>query len=60
LACSATATETKLDVERVAAVMRNLSEVASRPRQGAPGHGRVVESVVMRFTPEGPEAEVPR
>lgn len=51
--------EAKLDVTRVAAVMRNLSEVAaSDPAEARRVMSEVVEAVVLRFTPEGPEAEV--
>jgi hypothetical protein len=49
----------KLDVARVAAVMRNLSDVAaSDPAEARRVMAEVVESVVLRFTEDGPEAEV--
>jgi hypothetical protein len=53
------APELKLDVESVAAVMRNLSEVASSdPLEARRVMAEVVASVVLRFTADGPEAEV--
>ena len=49
----------KLDVVRVVAVMRNLADVAaSDPIEARRVMAEVVESVVLRFTDDGSEAEV--
>lgn len=46
-------------MSRVAAVMRNLSDVAATdPAEARRVMSDVVESIVLRWTPEGPEAEV--
>ena len=51
--------EAKLDVAKVAAVMRNLSDVAATdPAEARRLMAEVVESAVLRCMPEGPEAEV--
>jgi hypothetical protein len=49
----------KLDVAEVAALMRNLSDVAANdPAEARRVMAEVVESVVLRSTSDGPEAEV--